>query len=192
MERRLKEAGYEPIFFRYSARVDGIFGASEKLVTRLLPLQNNDIYFVTHSMGGLVLRAMSLQRLDTLRLRRAVMIAPPNRGAIMMQKITSIRAGTPLWKLLYGEARHQLQPEGIAMTLPAPPCEFGIIAGGRKRDRGFSPLLFGDNDGTVTVASTILDGAGDFIVLPYLHTPILWANDTINETISFLQSGIFT
>ena len=191
MERRLKKAGYEPVFFKHSPRVDGIFGAAEKLAKMLHQMQNHDIHFVTHSMGGLVLRAVSLQNIDSRHLRRAILIAPPNRGAIIMRKITSIQAGTPLWKLLYGEACHQLQPEGMAMTLPAPPCEFGIIAGGRNHNRGFSPLLSGDNDGTVTVASTILDGAHDFIILPHLHTSILWADDTIDETIAFLHGGVF-
>ncbi|MCD6385144.1 alpha/beta hydrolase [Candidatus Sumerlaeota bacterium] len=195
LERKLRANNFSVCYFRYSPRRDGVIRASEKLALELSRLSDEHIYFITHSMGALVLRALARQPVRRENLCRAVLIAPPNHGSLMMKKITSLPVPKvdTITSILYGRARQELLPEneGITETLPPPPCEFGIIAGGRNNNRGFSPLLPGDNDGTITVATTRMDGARDFIILPHLHTPILWAGDTIESAIRFLLKGSF-
>lgn len=44
-----------------------------------------------------------------------------------------------------------------------PPIEFGVIAGGTGMKMGINPLLPGDDDGTITVEETKLEGMKDFI-----------------------------
>lgn len=195
LERKLRAHNFSTHFFRYSPRRYGVIRASEKLAQLLNRLGDTQIYFITHSMGALVLRALAYQSVREKNICRAVLIAPPNHGSLMMKKITSLSVSgwDKITSILYGCARRELLPdgEGISETLPPPPCEFGIIAGGRNNNRGFSPWLPGDNDGTITVATTRLDGARDFIILPHLHTPILWGKDTIEYTIRFLLEGTF-
>ena len=75
--------------------------------------------------------------------------------------------------------------------LAIPQCEFGIIAGGRGDERGFNPLLTGDDDGVVTVSSTRLAGAADFLVLPVSHTFLMRNRQVLDCTLRFLEHGFF-
>ena len=72
-----------------------------------------------------------------------------------------------------------------------PPCEFGVIAGGTGKPRGINPLLTGDDDGTVELSSTRLDGARDFVVLPYPHSFIHMMPETVRLAGAFLATGAF-
>jgi hypothetical protein len=79
----------------------------------------------------------------------------------------------------------------LAATLAVPPCEFGIIAGGRCAARGHNPLLAGDNDLVVTVEETRLGGARDFAVVPVLHTFLMNDPKVRKLTLRFLKHGEF-
>jgi hypothetical protein len=79
----------------------------------------------------------------------------------------------------------------LERNLATPPCEFGIVAGGRGNQKGFNPLLPGDDDGVVTVASTRLAGARDFILVPVLHSLLPTNRKVMQCTLSFLQNGYF-
>ena len=79
----------------------------------------------------------------------------------------------------------------LAARLATPQCEFGIIAGGRQDGRGYNPLLSGDNDAVVTVASTQLAGAADFRVVPTIHMLLMDDPTVIQYTLRFLQHGYF-
>ena len=64
-------------------------------------------------------------------------------------------------------------------------------AGGKGDDRGYNPLVPGDDDLVVSVASTKLAGATDFRVLPVKHT-FMMDDKTVQEyTLRFLQKGWF-
>ncbi|MEZ5950005.1 MAG: hypothetical protein R3C12_12485 [Planctomycetaceae bacterium] len=70
---------------------------------------------------------------------------------------------------------------------------FGIIAGGRGGHTwGFNPLLPGDDDGTVTVASTRLDGASDFLLVPTLHMGLMRYPVAMQAIVNFLDKGRFS
>jgi pimeloyl-ACP methyl ester carboxylesterase len=155
----------------------------------------DEINFVAHSLGNLVVRrwmsdhlASPSRRLDP-RIRRMVMLGPPNQGAAIARR-PELR---PLLVTLFGPAGRQLArhwPE-IAPRLAVPPCEFGVIAGGRGSPRGYNPLLVGDDDLVVTVEETRLAGAHDFAILPVPHT-ILMNNRRVQEyTLRFLKRGSF-
>ena len=58
--------------------------------------------------------------------------------------------------------------EGVIATLPTPTFEFAIIAAARGTDDGYNPLIPGDDDGTITVESSKLPGAADFLHLAML------------------------
>src|SRR6185295_16742640 len=106
------------------------------------------IHFVTHSMGGLVVRTY-LARYGSDRVGRIVMIATPNLGAELADRLH----GTGLYRVFLGPAGQQLtgDAQGFVAGLAIPEVPFGVIAGGRGNERGYNPLIAGDNDGTVSV-----------------------------------------
>ena len=99
----------------------------------------------------------------------------------------------PLFKAVLGPAGQQLvtDKDGIINSLPVPPFPFGVLAGGRSASTGYNPLLPGDNDSTVTVASTRLAGAADFILLPVIHSFLMSDQKCIDATRHFLQHERF-
>lgn len=155
-----------------------------------------EINFVGHSMGNLVIRrylglceqADSHHKLDP-RLKRIVMIAPPNHGA----ELARAWGDNTLFVTIAGESAFELGAgwPGVEKHLATPQCQFGIIAGGLGDDRGFSKELPGDDDGLLTVATTRLAGAADFAVLPHRHN-LLLVDSTVSEyTARFLKDGYF-
>ncbi|MDQ3332895.1 MAG: hypothetical protein M3552_19970, partial [Planctomycetota bacterium] len=73
---------------------------------------------------------------------------------------------------------------------PTPEFEFAVIAAGKGNEAGYNPLISGDDDGTVTVASTRLPGATDFLqVNGLLHSFLMFDNRVIDATVRFLDEG---
>lgn len=142
------------------------------------------IDFVTHSMGGLVVRAY-LAKYSDPRIHRMVMIAPPNQGAEMADLLKRHW----VYRGLFGPAGRQLSKTGLIPSLPTPEFEFAIIAGARGTATGWNMLIPGDDDGTVTVESTRLPGAADFATTPSLHTFLIGEPAVVEMTLRFLQEG---
>ena len=82
--------------------------------------------------------------------------------------------------------------ENFWRSLPPPPIEFGILAGGLGDGKGFNPILPGDDDGTLSLDETRLEGAKEFLVLPYQHSLILLRKKTAAMTADFLENGSFS
>jgi pimeloyl-ACP methyl ester carboxylesterase len=154
------------------------------------------VHFVAHSLGNIVIRRfMSLaaeRKADEPALPafgRMVMLGPPNQGAAMATTLGE----EFLVRNIVGKPVEELGKHWpwLESSLATPPCEFGIIAGGRGDDEGYNPLLEGDDDGVVSVESTRLDGAKEMIVVPVLHT-VLPNDETVQQyTLRFLRSGRF-
>ncbi|MBY0588178.1 alpha/beta fold hydrolase [bacterium] len=149
------------------------------------------IHLVGHSMGGLVARTY-LESDPDPRVRRVVMIGTPNQGAekaIFFERVGLIG--------LVGPAARQLVPgpAGIAHRLSSvfssPVVEIGIIAGGGPLGKGYSFVLPADNDGVVTVASTLLPGAKDFLLLRAHHSFLPSILRVRTATERFLRTGCF-
>lgn len=139
---------------------------------------------VTHSMGGLVLRA-SLRHAPPLR--RVVMLSPPNRGAQMARQVRNM---LPIHRLGW-DPLHPLLP-GSASSLPLPEAvEVGVLTGGRGA-RGYNPLLAGDNDGKVRVDEARLQGARAFRVVSASHAFIMAQAHVLDEVVHFLRFGEFS
>ncbi len=149
------------------------------------------ISFVGHSLGNLVVRrwmALADDR-DLDRVHRVVMLGPPNQGS----RLASFTSG--LWGVaghVEGSARDLvLDWKKVAPGLAVPRCDFGIVAGGRGDDDGFSKLLPGDDDAIVCVDETRLEGAQDFLLLPVHHVAMMRDPDVQRATVSFLETGRF-
>ena len=117
------------------------------------------------------------------------MLGPPNNGAQLAEAF----GGLDVFPKVAGPAGPQLGREWreLEPRLATPKCEFGVIAGGRNRDKGYNPWLEGDNDLVVSVETTRLPGACDFAVLPVLHRVMMNDEQVQDYTLRFLQSGCF-
>ena len=190
LEKALIETGFDAVAISYPSSRGTIEEHAEGLA-RLLDRQEGTetVSFVTHSMGGLVVRHLLARERAWKRrieVRRIVLIAPPNRGSAIARLLEDV----PAYRLIFGAAGQQLTPAEVSRA-PGLEHPFAIIAGGKGDGRGFNPLLPGDDDGTVRVAETRLEGAADFLVVPEIHALISNHRETIRATIDFLKHGRF-
>ncbi len=190
MQDALRQAGFEAASVNYPSTRQGIAAHATNLEHLIDALEDVDtISFVTHSLGGLVVRDM-LSRDSAwkarLRVHRIVMIGPPNQGSHLAERLRRV----PGYQFLTGDSGRELSSD-YASRLPIPDAEFGIIAGGRGNDIGFNPLLSGDDDGFVRVTETWLDGANDHMIVNTTHGLLDDHPITIESTISFLRDGCF-
>lgn len=194
--RELETAGYEVFPVDYPSTRILIEQAAEQLQQVVASLQSLEtIHFVCHSMGGLILRAWFGQYWNTAvqeKFGRAVMLGTPNNGAELADWLRYF----PPYRLLFGKAGLQLgiRSDFPPQRWPLPAIPTGIVAGGRgPQSRGYNLLLPGDNDGTVTVASTHLpdEQEADFIRVPALHMNLMRHPAAMEATLQFLHHGAF-
>lgn len=190
-----KKGQYVAFNVTYPSTRQGIAEHAERLARILKRLDGIEhIDLVGHSLGNIVIRrwladqAVEGRRVDA-RIKRIVMIGPPNHGSEIAETLGKGR----LFKFVLGEAGQGLGPhwEVEEDKLAVPQCEFGIIAGGLADDAGFNPLLPGDDDGIVTVASTQLAGAHDFVLVPTLHAALPFSPKVQHYALRFFEQGYF-
>lgn len=189
MAKALREDGYTVVGFDYPSTRLSLPGLVSFLDSTLKSLEGiESIDVVCHSMGGLLVRTFLMEHSEP-RFRRMVMLGVPNKGAQIADRLKS----NVLFKAVLGPAGQQLvtDRDGFISRLPTPEFEFGVLAGGRSAARGYNPLIPGDNDSTVSVSSTRLPGASDFVLLPVIHSFLMTDVRCIEATRYFLKHGQF-
>jgi pimeloyl-ACP methyl ester carboxylesterase len=147
------------------------------------------IHFVTHSLGGIVLRQL-LATEPMPNLGRVVMLGPPNRGS---EIVDALKRG-PCLRLFAGPSGQQLgtSAEDLPRKLGPASFELGVIAGDRSLNPFFTRRLPRPHDGKVSVESTRLEGMSDFLVVHCSHTFLPWRKSIIRQVISFVDTGRFS
>ncbi|HEU4563307.1 MAG TPA: alpha/beta fold hydrolase [Gemmatimonadaceae bacterium] len=189
--RAARRRGYHVIAWGYPSRRGTIAehaAALDRELTPALRAMPGRVHFVTHSLGGLVVRAyLGAVRLPALG--RIVMLAPPNKGSEVADRLRGWRA----FRAVMGPAALELGTgaDDAASRLPAPEAEVGIIAGDRCINPLFGRWLGGPSDGKVAVRRTRLAGMRDHLVVRSGHTLLPWRRQVISQLFAFLETGSF-
>jgi pimeloyl-ACP methyl ester carboxylesterase len=190
---------YSAVSFQYASTRDVVSQHAadlRHLIDHLGP-DVTEINFVTHSLGGIVLRQYLADATDVAaghqgdaRIRRIVMLGPPNQGS----KLARILKNNLIFKIVAGAGGGELSNswKHLESHLATPNCSFGIIAGGQTESHKIGNVFLpGRDDMVIRVDETRLAGADDFIVLPLFHATMMRQPQVMQATLRFLKDGYF-
>ena len=166
IEKAFFASGYRVLNVDYPSRTAAIEKLSDDAIGRAVADCQKDggakIHFVTHSLGGILVRSY-LSRHSITNLGRVVMLGPPNQGSEVVDKL----GVWWIFKKLNGPAGSELGTSGISTPNQLGPANFcaGVIAGDRSINWINSALIPGSDDGKVSVKRTKLEGMADHIVI---------------------------
>ncbi len=151
-------------------------------------IKADTIHFVTHSLGGIMVRYY-LQEHKIDNLGKVVMLSPPNNGSEVADFLNDVY----VYKLAMGPAGQQLGTDSKSLPKSMMPVDakIGIITGNKTLDPWFSPLIPGADDGKVSVESAKLQEMSDFLVVGNSHAFIIRNTPVIDQIKYFLKHGIF-
>jgi len=188
----LQAAGHKVVNLSYPSRRYAVEQLSEtylrEIMTTKVPADATKVHFVTHSMGGILLRQYLAHHTIT-NLGRVVMMAPPNHGS----KLADSLRRRALGRWIMGPAGCELGTAAADLPQRLPPIEFplGVIAGDVSLNPFFSSVLEAPDDGKVSVESTKIVGMNDFAVVHSGHTWMMWRSQTLRYILAFLREGKF-
>lgn len=191
LELDLERAGYRVVNESYPTRKEPIEALAERVggfVEQCRAGGARRIHFVTHSLGGLVVRYW-LRDHVLPEAGRFVMLGTPNRGS----EITDRYRKQWWYRFTAGPAGQQIgtDADSVVRRLGPLSMETGVIAGTRAANRSYSNMLGGPNDGKVSVSSTRLDGLADFLLIDNSHYFLPRAPAVLRQVRLFLANGRF-
>lgn len=191
IKRRLeKEYGHNVLLFNYPS-VRGTLDDNAASLSRFIDDQGIDgTHIIGHSLGGVIALRLLANDADAVP-GRIVCIGSPLTGSRAAEFLTTQDWAEPF-------LGHSL-PQGVvheaANKWASHVCErreVGVIAG--TSPYGFGRLVTsfdGENDGSVAVSETRLEGARDHICMNVSHKSMLVSNDVVDQAAAFLKRGAF-
>lgn len=192
MATSLQSAGYTVLNVDYPSRTAPVEKLADDAITKALSdpalAGCTQIHFVTHSMGGILVRTYFSRHTDP-RLGRVVMLGPPNQGSEIVDKL----GGLHLFKWINGPAGPELgtSPNSTPNTLGPVNFPLGVIAGDRSINWINSLMISGKNDGKVSIERTKVAGMTAQAVVHATHPFLMRNTQAIRLTILFLETGSF-
>ncbi len=192
IEESLSDHGYRVINVDYPSTEHSVEYLANNVLSDVIARcdtgSGSKINFVTHSLGGIILRYY-LKHHQLSNLGRVVMLSPPNKGSELVDNLRD----SIFFKKTHGPAGQQLGTDKESVPLNLGPVDFnlGVITGSMSFNPIASVILPGPDDGVVSVESAKVDGMTDFIVVPNSHTFIMKSKNVIMQIIHFLENGEF-
>lgn len=192
IQKKLEACGYLVWSKSYPSRDENIVNLADSFLDegiaycRAMGVVN--IHFVTHSMGGILVRQY-LQNHVLDNLGKIIMLAPPNHGSEIADHLQA-----QFWyEWIMGPAAMELGTgEGSKPNLLQPvQGTIGVIAGSIRFEPWFGWMFDGTHDGKVSVQSARLDEMSDFLVVERGHTFIMRSERVIEQVLFFLHHGRF-
>ena len=181
---RLEALGFECHRFGYPTLSRSVAENARALHAFALELGAEQVDFVGHSLGGIVILRM-FDELGGLPPGRVVLLGSPVRGSSVASRLVEIKAARPF----IGQSRSALE-RGFSHA-PAG-HETGVIAGTRGVGLGrIIESLEAPHDGTIQVSETRLDNARDTLELAVSHTGLVLSGEVARAVAGFLQRGSF-
>lgn len=191
LAKRLETAGFETHNLDYPSTdhtPEELVQWLDQALDRCCAKGDRPLHFVTHSLGGILVRAQ-LERDRHAHLGRVVLIAPPNKGSEIIDSV----GDNPVFEAILGPTATELgtEPDSFPNSIGQPDYELGIIAGSESLNPVGSAMLPEPNDGAVSMERTKLEGAADFILVEANHTFIMQEEEVARQVIHFFRSGRF-
>ncbi len=192
MASALEAEGYDVINVDYASTKAPIDRLAEEAIGPALKdaraRQASRVHFVTHSMGGILVRQY-LKSHSIERLGRVVMLGPPNQGSEIVDRL----GDTWIFSAINGPAGRQLgtKPDSLPNQLGPVGFELGVIAGDRSINWINSVLIAGSDDGKVSLERTKVAGMKAHLVIHATHPYLMKNSRAIRETVHFLREGKF-
>jgi hypothetical protein len=192
LEDALHSEGYQVANVDYPSRKKPIEAlaplAMERGLEECRKSHPEKIHFVTHSLGGILVRYY-LSKHSIPELGRVVMLGPPNQGSEVVDKFS----GIPGYRILNGPAGYELgtDPGSIPNKLGPVTYPVGVIAGTKSINLILSLSFDEPNDGKVSLTRARVAGMTDFITVPASHPFLMRDSEAIRQTLEFLRNGHF-
>lgn len=190
LEQALLKKGYCVQNVSYASTRNNIEILAEEAIGPALSACSDagKINFVTHSLGGILVRQYLLHH-DIDGLGRVVMLGPPNQGSEVIDKLGNV----PGFHFIHGDAGLELGTGATSVpnNLGQANFDLGIIAGTRSVNLFLSSMIPGPDDGKVSVESTRLEGMNDHLEMEVTHPFMMRNNQVIEQVIHYLETGKF-
>ena len=192
MEKQLKAEGFAVVNWGYPSRRQKVEELAERTIPDAIEYCRKNgattIHFVTHSLGGILVRYY-LKHHEIAELGRVVMLIPPNGGTEVVDKI----GHNFLSRFINGPAGEQLGTDAPSLPRSLGKVEFnlGVITGDKSINFVLSRLIPGPDDGKVSITNAKVEGMKDFLVVHASHPFIMKNHVAIEQTIHFLKHGRF-
>lgn len=191
LEKKLKRNNYKVINWSYSSLTKDLTELAFELYTKheIAKISHDKIFFVTHSLGGIIVRRMmsifNINKLDGM-----VMIAPPNNAS----SIAKYFLKNKLIKTVVGPSCYELGDSDYLQKTCSIPKDNTMVIAGTKSLSIINPnswisqsILEKPHDGTISVKETKLPHMDKFFSVKASHTNIMKNHIVIKESINFLN-----